>query len=50
MITKLFLKILLGNKKSLTKAIELKGRTYLLNIEEYKPINKIIQDLQEKVL
>lgn len=50
MFIKLFMKILLGNKDSLITAVKLKGKVYLLNIEEYKPVNEMIQDLQEKVL
>lgn len=49
-ITKLILKILLGNKNSLTKAVKLKGKIYVLNVEEYRPMSEILKNVQEKVL
>lgn len=50
MIIKLFMKILLGNKDSIIKAIKLNGKHYVLTIEEFKSSSDYIKDCKEKVL
>lgn len=49
MLTKLFMKILLKNKDSYIRAVNLSGKTYVINIEEYTPINDKLKHLTEKV-
>jgi hypothetical protein len=50
MFTKLLVKILLGNKDSFIKAVKIKNKIYLLEIEEYRSASEIIESLQKKML
>ncbi|SCJ53330.1 Uncharacterised protein [uncultured Clostridium sp.] len=50
MLKNLFVRILLKNRKNFIGTIEIKGKIYLINIDEYKPINTIMKELEEEVL
>lgn len=50
MLTKLLVKILLRNKESFFKAVNIKDKVYLLEIKEYRPANEIIESFQKKML
>lgn len=44
MLLKLLVRILLKKQKQFIRAVKLKDKTYVINVEEYKPINVVIDD------
>ncbi|WP_154698112.1 hypothetical protein [Clostridium botulinum] len=50
MFIKLFIKLLLKNKNSYTKAVKLNRKIYVINIEEYKSVSNTLKNWKEKVL
>ena len=44
MLLKLLIKILLKKQNQFIRAVKLKDKTYVINVEEYKPINVVIDD------